>query len=570
MVCDPFPARSHRERSPLEATVNDRANDVMLDAHVSMGENDAQRISGWAPAVPGPVCYRPLADIARPGSVLLRAPDDAVVVGAEVYVPAWGPFAYATLRLTALDRWVGRMAEFGPYIDVSFRVRAGAWETVEFALAAAPPATSEVEVSLGIDPPPEPWHRRFAGLQARLAPRVRRIWLRGDRLRHQDVAIVVLNWKRPRETIACLESLAAAELRGAAVLVVDNGSTDGSVDIIRQRFPDQRILCLPENRGYSGGNNAGIRAALAEQAKAVLVLNNDTRVAPDFLDPLLWVLNADAKAAAVSSGVLRSDHLDVPVLESAYLEIYWGHGIILHYGVNALPNEGFNFRREVEVIVGCSVLFSADALLDIGPLDEAYFAYHEEVEWCFRAREAGYRVYWQPYSRVWHTKSTSTSALGPAPAGERARATGPQLPSSMPLTWNPVQTYLGARNALRFIRRHATLRQKLYFALSSLYGVPLEFLAAVMRQEAALKIGAFDYGAALSLYCSNPDHVDDPPPASGLIKLLRLPRVLIRALPRDIRLARREGRLAQVREHVRGLWDGLLDRPLPLERLGLR
>jgi len=192
------------------------------------------------------------------------------------------------------------------------------------------------------------------------------------------------------------------------------------------------------------------------------------------------------------------------------------------------------------------------------------------VEWCFRARAAGYRVYWQPFSRVWHTKSTSTAALGAAPAAARSRESGPQLPAAMPLTWNPVQTYLGARNGVRFIRQHATLRQEIYYVLSSLYGVPLEFLAAVMRQEQALKIGAWNYRTALSLYCANPDGVDDPAPVSTLTKLLRLPVVLLRALPRDIRIARREGRLAQLGEHVRGLWDGILDRPLPLERLGLR
>ena len=554
---------------PREETVNDAVSDAVREAHVAMGDDDAeQRIEGWLPAAPVHGA-RGLASLGAPGSVMLRAPAEPLMVGIELYVPAGWPAHCTTFRLSAFDPWVER--EVGLFLDVGFRAKRGVWQTLEFPLFERPYPDAEVKISLALDPAPAAWPGRAAALQSRLmGPRVRRVWLRGTRLAHADVTIVVLNWKRPRETIACLESLDAANLRGASILVVDNGSRDGSVDLIRQRFPDQRILCLPENLGYSGGNNAGIRAALADGAKAVLILNNDTRVAPDFLDPLLWVLNTDAKAAAVSSGVLRSDCVDTPVLESAYLEIYWGHGIILHYGVNALPSDGFDYLREVEVIVGCSVLFSADALNEIGALDESYFAYHEEVEWCFRARAAGYRVYWQPYSRVWHSKSTSTSALASAPAGERARTAGPQLPSAMPLTWNPVQTYLGARNALRFIRRHATLRQKVYFALSSLYGVPLEFLAAVTRQEAALKIGAFSYGKALSLYCANPDGLVEPPPASALTRLLRLPGVLFRALPRDVRLARREGRLGQVREHVRGVWDGILDRPLPLERLGLR
>jgi hypothetical protein len=252
--------------------------------------------------------------------------------------------------------------------------------------------------------------------------------------------------------------------------------------------------------------------------------------------------------------------------------VYWGHGIIRHFGVNALPREGFNDRREVEIVVGCSWLLSGQALRDIGPLDEAYFAYHEEVDWCVRANQAGYRVYWQPFSRVWHTKSTSTAELAKPVVGERNQSSGPQLPAAMPLTWNPIQTYLGARNAVRFIRKHANLRRKLYFLASSSYGVPLELLAAVMRQEGALKIGAWTYRKALSMYCANPDAAWEPPasPVAAWTKILRLPTVFFRALPRDIRVARAEGRLGQLEEHLQGLWDGLLDRPLPLDRLGLR
>jgi GT2 family glycosyltransferase len=538
-----------------------------------MGAPDAAREP--APA-PRERALRALRALIPPHGTRVCAPGDPIVVGVELWVPAWWPESCRTFRLTAIDPRIGlpgvrqvaaRWAGIGPYIDVAFRVTPGAWQTFEFVLSAPPPPGAEVEIYVAADAGWARWSGRTRGLLSRLGgAQIRRVWLRGNRLTHADVVIVVLNWNRPRETIACLESLAAAELHGARVLVVDNGSRDGSIELIRERFPDQRIVPLAQNRGYAGGNNAGIRVAMEEGAKAVLVLNNDTRVAADFLGPLLWVLNADLNAAAVSSAVLRSDYQDV--LESAYLEIYWGHGIIRHFGVNALPGEGFHYRREVQVIVGTCILFDVAALRQIGLLDESYFAYHEEVEWCHRARAAGYRVYWQPFSRVWHTKSTSTAAAGPQ--GVRARLSGPQLPSAMPLTWNPVQTYLGARNAVRFIRQHATLRQKAYFALSSLYGVPLEFLATIMRQEPALKIGAWSYRKALSAYCANPYGVDDPPRASALTKLLRLPIVLVRALPRDIRSARREGRLAQLAEHLRGLRDGILDRPLPLERLGLR
>src|SRR2546427_12210458 len=141
----------------------------------------------------------------------------------------------------------------------------------------------------------------------------------GGALSTKQVTIVVLNWSRGAETIACLESLAAADLGGAAILVVDNGSHDGSVAAIRARYPDLQIIALPENRGYAGGNNAGMRAALEAGAEAVLLLNNDTRVAPDFLPPLVDAMNSSPTSAAVASAVIRLDRPDMH--DVAYSEV---------------------------------------------------------------------------------------------------------------------------------------------------------------------------------------------------------------------------------------------------------
>src|SRR5690606_24696788 len=160
-------------------------------------------------------------------------------------------------------------------------------------------------------------------------------------------------------TIACLESLHAAALGGARVLVVDNGSRDDSVARLRARFPDQEILALPENRGYAGGNNAGIAHALAAGARAVLLLNNDAVVAADFLVPRIWVLNGHLRVAAVSSAPLRPDR---ETLELAWLRVHFGHGLVRRVGMHALPSEGYNNPRPVPVVVGCSVLMAADAL----------------------------------------------------------------------------------------------------------------------------------------------------------------------------------------------------------------
>lgn len=499
------------------------------------------------------------------GRVRLRVPAAATAAGVRVYVPGRRP---VTVRFTVRDPRVDGVGGYGPYLDVGFAVPPGSWHALEVPLPIAPAAGQTVEATVALDPPPSrPWGALLSRTSRRIA--VQRAWVHGRVAEAGDVTIVVLNWKRAPETIACLASLAAAQLDGAAVLVVDNGSGDGSVARIRAAFPAQEIIELPENRGYAGGNNAGIRAALARGAAAVLLLNNDTRVAPDFLAPLLWELNRHGHVAAVSSAVLRMDHPEI--LDVAFLSIYFGHGIVRHHGVNALPGQGFSSCVDVDVAVGCSVLLNAGALRAVGLLDEAYFAYHEEVDWCFRAHQQGFRVLYQPLSRVWHGGSQSTVDLAEPLKVERARAEQAQLPTQVPLSWNPVRTYLGARNTVRFVRKNGRLRDKLYFVRSSLYSVPLEALAAVMRQEPALKIGAWSYRTALALYCAPPGATAASVRLRPLPRdLLQLPRILLWSLPRDVRRAYREGRLAQIAELLRGLWEGLLDRPLPLERLRLR
>lgn len=392
----------------------------------------------------------------------------------------------------------------------------------------------------------------------------------------EKVAIIVLNWNRREETLACLESLAKADLCGASVMVVDNGSRDGSVEAIRQRCPWARVLPLGENRGFAGGNNAGIRAALQDGAEAVVLLNNDTVVFPDFLHPLVWTANSGPRIAGVSSVALRMDQPEL--IDAAYLSIYWGHGIVWHHGVNRMPGEGFDKPCVVDAGIGCSFLMRADALRAVGLLDEDYFAYHEEVDWCFRARQAGYEICYQPLSAVWHHGSKSTDARRPPkPQYPRFKDTRPKLPNPVPLSWSPVRCYLGSRNSVRFIRKHATRQQTVRFIRSTAYCVPLEFLAAVTGREEEYDIGAWTYTRFLAFYLLDRRGILAPPPNRLFAELLRhphwllyLPLDLLWALPRDIWRAYRTGCLAQVIETLRGLWDGVLDRPLPLERLGLR
>jgi GT2 family glycosyltransferase len=387
-----------------------------------------------------------------------------------------------------------------------------------------------------------------------------------------DVTIVVLNWNRQEDTLACLESLAQAEIDGATVLMVDNGSRDASVEAVRARFPAVRIIALPENRGFAGGNNAGIRAALEAGARAVLLLNNDTRVAPDFLPPLLAALDASPRAAAVCSAIHRLDRPEM--LDVAYAQVRFAQrNAVQLLGVNALPGHGFSTRCEIEVAVGCSVLMSADALRAVGPFDEQYFAYHEDVDWSLRARRAGYQLFYEPFSRVLHRGSTTTAALQTTPRDDADGGVDYDLPNAEPLPWNPARTYLGARNLIRLLNAYATPAERHSFVISCAYEIPLEVLAIVMRREGWLRLGRFGYRDAARRHFveRHAARLEGRPAIARLVLLaLLVPIDLLWTLPRDVWRAARAGRLAQMRSYLRGLWDGWRNRPLPLRELGLR
>jgi hypothetical protein len=386
------------------------------------------------------------------------------------------------------------------------------------------------------------------------------------------VTIVVLNWNRRDDTLACLASLARAELGGAGVVVVDNGSCDGSVEAIRARFPQFEVLALPENRGYAGGCNAGIRVALERDAEGVLLLNNDTEVAPDFLPPLLEAIDSTPDFAAASSAVLRLDRPEL--LDVAYSEVQFGrrHAVQL-VGVNALVGEGFDRRRQIPVATGCSVLLRAEALRAIGLFDEAYFAYHEDVDWCLRAAKQGYRFLYEPYSRVYHHRSRSTVRARPRRRAEHARDE-PALPQAEPMSWNPVRAYLGSRNLVRLMRAHASKRNRAAFLAACLRELPLELAAIVFDREGWLQLGRWGWGDALRDATAGRHpalaRLGARPVVRSLARTALLPYDLLVATPRDVWRAWREGQLEEILATVRGLRDGYLGRSLPLARLGLR
>jgi len=246
------------------------------------------------------------------------------------------------------------------------------------------------------------------------------------------VAVVVLSWNGRDDTLRCLASLAEVAYAQLVVVVVDNGSSDGSAEAVEAGFPDSVVIRMGHNAGFCGGVNAGIAAALEGGADAVLLLNNDMVVEPGFLAPLVDASMQRGVAAACCQ-ILFADALDRVWYAGASFHPRRGHhGRNIGFGKAPLPATSPPYQ--VDCACGGAMLIPREAVEEVGLFDEGLFAYREDLDWSLRAREQGRRVVVVPASIVRHRVSASTG-------GESS----------------PTSLYYDVRNSLTVAERHAPL-----------------------------------------------------------------------------------------------------------------
>lgn len=213
------------------------------------------------------------------------------------------------------------------------------------------------------------------------------------------VYTIILNTNRRDDTLACLTSLAESTWPRNHVVVLDNSSTDGSVEAIAAAFPEVEIVRLNDNRGYAGNNNVGIALALERGADWIFVLNEDTVLAPDCIAQLVAAGTTEPGTGIVGPLVY---HFDEPqIIQSAGGELTprWE---AVHIGQNQPDSGQFATTRPVDWISGCAIMVRREVIEAVGPLDERFFYYWEETDWCLRAREAGWQILHVPAAKLWH------------------------------------------------------------------------------------------------------------------------------------------------------------------------
>ncbi len=219
------------------------------------------------------------------------------------------------------------------------------------------------------------------------------------------LAAVVLNWNGGERTLAALGSLA-----GLDVICVDNGSEDGSADAVAARFPDVELIRTGVNLGFSAGNNVGIRRALSGGADWVLLLNDDAVADPGLATALGAAADARPDAGVLACKVYFAEPPDVLMYAGGRVNLRLGYSG-RQDGFGERDDGRFDELRDVERATGAAMAVSRAAIERAGFLDEALFAYAEDLEWCVRIRNAGFAIVFVPTARVWHVGSASTGGL---------------------------------------------------------------------------------------------------------------------------------------------------------------
>lgn len=249
-----------------------------------------------------------------------------------------------------------------------------------------------------------------------------------------SVAIIILNWNGYEHSRNCLDSLAKLNYSNYQVVLVDNASQDRSGVRLKEEFPWVVLLQNKQNLGFTGGNNVGISYALAQGYTYVMLLNNDTLVDPDFLAPMVNLLASDAAIAVVQPLILLLE--DHKKIWSAGGEFQSWLGISKTKG-DREDLASYTFSPEpLDWVTGCCMLLPSKVIQDLGPLQDSFFAYFEDVDWSLRIRKAGYKLLLSKESIIYHEGNASSKK------------------HSKEGTLSPTVFYLHARNQLFLIRRH--------------------------------------------------------------------------------------------------------------------
>jgi GT2 family glycosyltransferase len=273
------------------------------------------------------------------------------------------------------------------------------------------------------------------------------------------VSVIVVNWNGEKVLPECLESLKGQTYSPMEIIVVDNGSTDQSVSMLREKFLKHvNLIESSANLGFAGGNNVGIRSA---QGEYIALLNNDAVANPGWVEEMVKVAEADPEVGMCASKIYS---LDEPgVLDSAGGLLIYPDG--LSRGRGRLERDVGQYEKVEEVLLpsGCACLYRRAMLDEIGLFDEDFFAYSDDTDLGLRARLGGWKCIYVPTAVAYHRYSASTGR------------------------YSPLKAYLAERNRIWVAVKYFPIPVLLMSPVYSLWRLMLHAYAVIVKKGASGK-----------------------------------------------------------------------------------
>jgi GT2 family glycosyltransferase len=259
--------------------------------------------------------------------------------------------------------------------------------------------------------------------------------------------VVIPTYNRVHDLLACLKSLLASEIREDQIIIVDNNSQDDTVQAVNKNHPKVKLIVNEENLGATGASNIGFNYALEKGADLILRLDSDTIVADDFLDPLLEAADLDPQIGVLSPKIYFYEPPDEIWYAGADAHPWHFGAINTHRYEKDAPQ---NSRQcYVDYVWGACMLIKRKVLYETGGFDQDFFVYFEEVDFCKRVQEMGFRLFFIPESHVWHKVGSSVENAWTA------------------YHWNKSKVLLYRKHARNFIHRFALIIFAYVYALIS-------------------------------------------------------------------------------------------------------
>lgn len=218
------------------------------------------------------------------------------------------------------------------------------------------------------------------------------------------VNIFVLNWNGKKIILDCLHSLDKVTYSNVNIVLIDNGSTDGSVNLIKEEFPNIEIIQLKENLGYAGGNNYGFKNVKIQSEYSIFI-NNDTLVSSNFINPLIEPLKNDTSIIQTAPKIFYADDPNLLWFAGGDINLFFGW--IRHRGIRKIDKGQYNNMTLIDYATGCCICMRTKDFKLFKMFDESFSMYGEDVDLSIRVRKAGGKIMYIPESNIWHKVSAS-------------------------------------------------------------------------------------------------------------------------------------------------------------------